>query len=65
MIARDVSKFSGHIACDPHSKSEIVIPILKDGEVKAVIDIDSYETNNFSEVDKKYLKDVADICSKL
>jgi L-methionine (R)-S-oxide reductase len=65
MIARDVSKFPGHIACDPGSKSEIVIPILKNGDLKAIIDIDSYETNSFSEIDKKYLQLVADICSNL
>lgn len=65
MIVGDVSKFSGHIACDANTKAEIVIPIIKEGNLKAVIDIDSYEINNFSEIDEKYLKEIAAICSKL
>ncbi len=65
VIVDDIRKFQGHIACDSNTKSEIVIPILSGGEVKAVLDIDSYEIGSFSETDKKYLKEIADICSNL
>jgi L-methionine (R)-S-oxide reductase len=65
VMVDDVSKFPGHIACDPDSASEIVVPIIKDGILKAVIDIDSAEINSFSQVDEKYLKEIALICSKL
>ncbi|MEA3307294.1 MAG: GAF domain-containing protein [Elusimicrobiota bacterium] len=65
MIVGDVTKFPGHIACDADTKSEIVIPILKDGELKAVLDIDSYEKGSFSEIDEKHLKEVSEICSNL
>ena len=41
IIVPDVNKFAGHIACSSLSKSEIVVPIIKDNQVKAVIDIDS------------------------
>ncbi|MCS7229251.1 MAG: GAF domain-containing protein [Candidatus Kryptonium sp.] len=56
IIVPDVEKFPGHIYCDPDSKSEIVVPLIKDGEVLGVLDIDSYELNNFDEVDKIYLE---------
>ncbi len=56
IIVPDVEKFPGHIYCDPDSKSEIVVPIIKDGEVLGVLDIDSYRLNNFDEVDKIYLE---------
>lgn len=51
----NVHEFPGHIACDGASNSEIVIPIIKDGEVYGVLDIDSFEFNNFSELEEKYL----------
>ncbi|MFI3172953.1 MAG: GAF domain-containing protein [Eubacteriales bacterium] len=51
----NVHEFEGHIACDCASNSEIVIPIVIDDEVFGVLDIDSYEFNNFNEVDVKYL----------
>ncbi len=57
IIVPDVEKFPGHIACDSRSKSEIVVP-LKDnnGNVFAVLDIDSKERNSFDEEDAKYLE---------
>jgi len=61
IIVPDVEKFPGHIYCDPDSKSEIVVPIIKDGEVLGVLDIDSYELNNFDEVDKVYLEKIVDL----
>jgi L-methionine (R)-S-oxide reductase len=56
LIVPDVEKFPGHIACSSVSKSEIVIPIMKDDEVVAVLDVDSDEYNFFDETDKKYLE---------
>jgi L-methionine (R)-S-oxide reductase len=52
----DVDQFPGHIACDSASKSEIVIPILKDGKVFGVLDIDSPILNRFDETDQTYLE---------
>jgi GAF domain-containing protein len=54
----NVHEFPGHIACDGASNSEIVIPIIKDGEVYGVLDIDSPEFSRFTEVEEKYLTEV-------
>lgn len=51
----NVHEFPGHIACDGASNSEIVIPIIKDGEVYGVLDIDSFEFNTFTELEEEYL----------
>ena len=51
VVAPDVEEFANHIACDSRSKSEIVIPLLKDSRVIAVPDIDSTELNQFTEAD--------------
>ena len=53
----DVHSFSGHIACDSRSRSEIVIPIHYDGNVIGVLDIDSPLPARFSEEDESFLKD--------
>lgn len=52
----DVHAFPGHIACDAASQSEIVIPLIKDGKVIVVLDIDSPEKNRFDEVDQENLE---------
>lgn len=52
----DVHQFSGHIACDAASNSEIVIPVRKNGEVIAVLDIDSINYSRFDEEDKAGLE---------
>ena len=52
----DVHQFPGHIACDAASNSEIVIPLLKEGELLGVLDIDSPSLNRFDEVDQLYLE---------
>ncbi|QHW34764.1 GAF domain-containing protein [Paenibacillus rhizovicinus] len=52
----DVHAFPGHIACDSASQSEIVIPILKDGELFGVLDIDSPELDRFDDVDQRGLE---------
>ena len=51
LVVPDVSAFPDHVPCDPRSKSEIVIPVLKNGKVVAVLDIDSHKLNQFSEDD--------------
>lgn len=58
LIIPDVEQFEGHIACSSHSKSEIVIPILRDKEVIGVLDMDSSELNTFDEVDESYLSSI-------
>lgn len=61
LLVKDVSQFPGHIACDAASKSEIVIPLLKDGTLIGVLDIDSPEINRFDEVDQKGLEEFAQV----
>ncbi len=56
VIVPDVDDFPGHIACSSLSRSEIVVPIIKNGEVTAVLDIDSEKLNTFDEVDKLFLE---------
>ncbi len=56
IIVEDVDKFPGHIVCDSLSRSEIVVPVIKEGAVVAVLDIDSDELNNFDLTDRKYLE---------
>ncbi|MDD1367726.1 GAF domain-containing protein, partial [Bacillus sp. MHSD17] len=53
-LVADVHQFPGHIACDSASNSEIVVPIVKEGTVIGVLDIDSPEKNRFDEVDQRY-----------
>ncbi|KAB2334241.1 GAF domain-containing protein [Bacillus mesophilum] len=52
----DVHQFPGHIACDAASQSEIVVPLIKDGELLGVLDIDSPEKNRFDELDQSKLE---------
>ncbi len=54
----DVHQFDGHIACDAASNSEIVVPVRRDGEVVAVLDIDSPSFNRFDEEDQTGLEDL-------
>ena len=58
LIVPDVEKFPGHIACSSLSKSEIVIPMIKNGEVIGVLDVDSAELNEFDETDQLYLQQI-------
>ena len=64
-IVDDVNKFQGHIACSSVSKSEIVVPIIKDNEVKAVIDIDAPIYNRFAQEDAELLEEIADVLKEL
>lgn len=56
LVVPDVEAFPGHIACSSDSKSEIVVPVIKDEKVVAVLDIDSDSLNSFDEVDAYYLE---------
>lgn len=64
IIVDNVHEFPGHIACDSASNSELVVPIIKDSEVFALIDVDSYKVKNFNEHDKRFLEGIAEIFSK-
>lgn len=56
LVVGDVHEFPGHIACDPRSRSEIVIPMLREGRLLGVLDIDSPEPSRFDGEDLKGLK---------
>ena len=61
MMVPNVHEFAGHIACSSASKSEIVVPVIRDGGVIAVLDIDSAEYNTFDDIDKQYLEQIVRI----
>ena len=61
IIVPDVEKFPGHIACSSLSKSEIVIPIQKNGEIVGVLDIDSDSLGSFDETDALYLSKILEL----
>ena len=65
VIVPDVERFPGHIACSSESRSEIVVPVWKDGAVSAVLDIDSRELGTFDETDRRYLEILAGMVSGL
>lgn len=60
-IVPDVDLFPGHIACNSDSKSEIVVPVIRDGKVVAVLDIDSDKLNSFDETDAVYLEKICQL----
>lgn len=60
-VVPDVDQFPGHIACSSASRSEIVVPIFKEGEVIAVLDIDSAQFNTFDQTDRRYLEQVVEM----
>jgi GAF domain-containing protein len=61
LIVPDVEKFPGHIACSSLSRSEIVVPIIKNGDVIAVLDVDSDAYNFFDDIDKQYLEEIVSL----
>ena len=61
IIVEDVHQFPGHIACSSASKSEIVVPIFKDNQVVAVLDIDSEKLATFDNIDKEWLEMIIDL----
>jgi L-methionine (R)-S-oxide reductase len=58
LIVPNVENFAGHIACSSLSKSEIVIPIIRNEMVVGVLDVDSELLNHFDEVDAQYLEEI-------
>lgn len=64
IVVPDVEQFPGHIACSSASRSEIVVPLLHNGEVTAVLDIDSTELGTFDDTDRRYLEQVAALLSR-
>ena len=61
IVVPDVEEFPGHIACSAASRSEIVVPVIRDGAVTAVLDIDSTELETFDRIDAAFLELVARI----
>ncbi len=65
LIVPDVTKFPGHIACDPNSKSEIVVPVFdRDGAIAAVLDVDSDRLDAFDEEDRAGLEKIVALFSR-
>jgi len=61
LVVDDVEKFPGHIACSSLSRSEIVVPVMRNNEVIGVLDADSELQAQFDETDKKFLKEIVNI----
>ncbi len=61
IIVPNVYDFPGHIFCDPDSESEVVIPLLKSGDLLGVLDLDSAEYNSFNEADANNLQRVSEL----
>jgi L-methionine (R)-S-oxide reductase len=61
LIVPDVEKFPGHIACSSLSKSEIVLPVIRNGEVIAVLDVDSDTYDSFDTDDEQYLQQILNL----
>lgn len=64
VLVNNVHEFEGHIACDAASNSELVVPIVKDGELVGVLDLDSEEFERFTLIEKDYLEKTVDILNK-
>lgn len=64
IIVPDVDRFPGHIACDPESRSEIVVPLIYGETLFGVIDVDSEKLNSFDETDRRYLEKIAAVAAK-
>lgn len=60
-VVANVEEFPGHIACDGETKSEIVVPLVKEGQTIGVIDLDCLDLNGFSQVDKQLLEELAEL----
>lgn len=63
LLVPDVDLFPGHIACSSASKSEIVVPILRDGQVLAVLDVDSDQLDDFDADDQTHLEHLAQLAA--
>ena len=65
IVVADVDAFPGHIACDAGSRSEIVVPVLSQGRLVAVLDVDSYQPAAFDDADARGLEQAAEILGAL
>ena len=61
IIVPDVEKFPGHIACSSLSRSEIVVPIIRNKKFIGLLDVDSAELNEFDETDQEFLQEIVDL----
>lgn len=61
LIVPDVEKFPGHIACSSLSRSEIVVPIIRNNKVLGVLDADSIEPDQYDIIDQNYLEEIIDM----
>jgi L-methionine (R)-S-oxide reductase len=61
LIVPDVEQFPGHIACSSLSRSEIVVPVIRNNKVVAVLDVDSSEYNQFDSTDQQYLEEIVSL----
>ena len=64
LVVPDVEQFPGHIACSSLSRSEIVVPVLSDGVIVAVLDIDSLELSTFDEEDRFWLEKIVSLLGR-
>ncbi len=64
-VVQDVSKESNYLSCSPEVKSEIVVPIFKDGEIIGELDIDSHELAPFTEKDRKVLEKICELVAEI
>ena len=65
LIVPDVDAFPGHIACSSESKSEIVVPLIVEGQVKLVLDVDSDSLEDFGKEDQVYLEQILDSLAEI
>ena len=61
LIVPDVERFPGHIACSSLSRSEIVVPIIRNNKVIGVLDVDSIEPDQFDNIDQDYLEQIIEL----
>jgi GAF domain-containing protein len=61
IIVPDVEKFPGHIACSSRSRSEIVVPVIRNNKVMGVLDVDSDQLAAFDESDKQFLEEIVNL----
>ena len=61
LIVPDVEKFPGHIACSSLSRSEIVVPIIRNNKVLGVLDLDSIEPDQYDNIDQNYLEQITEL----
>ncbi|MBE2229434.1 MAG: GAF domain-containing protein [Chitinophagaceae bacterium] len=61
LLVPDVEKFPGHIACSSLSRSEIVVPLIRKGQVVGVLDADSTELNTYDDTDRHFLEEIVNL----